>query len=138
MYQAGVFLSRSTGVCFVVPMPILWLMPILQCINVWFYWTIASNQLLMTAADHPLRWLYTPVVLYSASFYTGLLGGAVYIHGYLRICHDLPIEHREFSLSATSLAESLGIVLADIFGLVVQSCLYQINGLKGAVITCPT
>jgi hypothetical protein len=40
-------------------------------------------------------------------------------------------------LSATSLAECLGIVVADGLGLLVQACLYQIHGLDGAAMACP-
>jgi hypothetical protein len=49
----------------------------------------------------------------------------------------LPLEHREFALSATSLAESLGIVVADLLGLLIEACLYQLNGLDGAKWECP-
>lgn len=128
LYQVGVFLSRSSGNCFVAPMGLLWAMPILQCANVFLYWSIGA---------HPSKGLHSPFFLYLAALYSGLLGGAVYIHGYLRICRDLPRKHREFALSATSLAESLGIVVADVLGLVIQACLYQLHGLEGAALTCP-
>jgi battenin len=129
MYQAGVFVSRSSGTMYTAPMWVLWLMPALQSINVIFFSTVAS---------HPdASWIYNPNVLYPLCFYVGLLGGAVYISGYKRICADLPVQHREFSLSATSVAEGAGILVADILGLFIQSCLYQVNGLQGAVVTCP-
>lgn len=133
MYQAGVFLSRSSGTLFVAPMLLLWIMPVLQVLNVGFYWVIAASQ--QDHEDHV--GVYSPVFLYATALYTGLLGGAVYCHGYLRICNDLPLQYREFALSATSVAESLGIVVADAFGLVIQACLYHINGLDGAIVTCP-
>ena len=63
--------------------------------------------------------------------------GAVYIQGYQRICQDLPVLYREFALSATSAGESIGIVFADILGLFIQACLYQTNGIKGAMVSCP-
>lgn len=69
--------------------------------------------------------------------YVGLLGGAVYVNGYTGICADLPLEHREFALSSTSVAESFGIVMADILGLFIQSCIYRANGMEGAVVSCP-
>jgi battenin len=129
MYQAGVFVSRSSGTLFTAPMWVLWLMPALQSVNVIFFSTVAS---------HPdASWIYDPNVLYPLCFYVGLLGGAVYISGYKRICADLPVAHREFSLSATSVAEGAGILVADILGLFIQSCLYQVNGLQGAVVACP-
>jgi battenin len=129
MYQVGVFLSRSSGTLFTVPLWVLWTMPALQVGNLAVYTYVAS---------HPTTSvLYQPLVLYAGALYTGLLGGAVYISGYKRICGDLPLAHREFALSATSVAECLGIVLADALGLVLQACLYQVNGLHGALLGCP-
>jgi len=125
MYQAGVFLSRSSGTLFTAPLYILWLMPVLQCINVIFFWVVAAQHVFYN------YWLLVPC------FYVGLLGGAVYVNGYLRICADLPVEHREFSLSATSVAEGVGVLVADLVGLFLQSCLYQRNGLSGAIVSCP-
>eukprot|EP00537_Pseudo-nitzschia_pungens_P018872 CAMPEP_0172411158 /NCGR_PEP_ID=MMETSP1061-20121228/77252_1 /TAXON_ID=37318 /ORGANISM="Pseudo-nitzschia pungens, Strain cf. pungens" /LENGTH=687 /DNA_ID=CAMNT_0013147365 /DNA_START=423 /DNA_END=2486 /DNA_ORIENTATION=- len=163
MYQVGVFVSRSSGTFFLAPMLLLWAMPVLQVINVGFYWFVASHQEQANNYNGNYNdnyngdyndngnyndndnynyntgtpFLFSPFCLYPAALYTGLLGGAVYVHGYLRICRDLPLERREFALSATSLAESLGIVVADVLGLVVQACLYRINGLDGAVVSCP-
>jgi battenin len=124
-YFVGVFLSRSSGTLFTAPMWLLWLMPILQCVNVGFYWVVAVHHVFYN------WWLLV------GCFYSGLLGGAVYVHGFARICKDLPKEHTEFALSATSVGECLGILAADITGLFVQSCLYAINGLSGAAVVCP-
>jgi battenin len=124
-YYAGVFISRSSGTLFTAPMWLLWLMPILQCANVGFFWIVAANQVFYN------WWLLI------GCFYTGLLGGAVYVHGFTRICKDLPKEHVEFALSATSVGECFGIFTADVCGLFLQSCLYAINGLPGAAVSCP-
>jgi battenin len=129
MYQAGVFVSRSSGTLFTAPIWLLWLMPGLQTCNLVLFCYVAGH------ADTSV--LYSPAILYAGAFYTGLMGGAVYIHGYQRICADLPLAHREFALSATSVAEGLGIVVADALGLVIQACLYQTNGLEGAMLACP-
>jgi len=125
IYQMGVFLSRSSGNIFTAPMSILWLMPVLQSINVVFFWEIAKYQF----------W-YNNLLLIPA-FYVGLLGGGVYINGYTRVCLDIPIEYREFALSSTSLAESLGVVLAEVMGLYMQACLYQRHNIGGALVSCP-
>lgn len=124
-YYAGVFISRSSGTLFTAPMWLLWLMPILQCANVGFFWIVAANQVFYS------WWLLI------GCFYTGLLGGAVYVHGFTRICKDLPKEHVEFALSATSVGECFGIFTADVCGLFLQSCLYAMNGLPGAAVSCP-
>ncbi len=141
MYQVGVFISRSSGVWGVAPITLLWIMPILQCLNVIIYWSIGASQTTDTTTTTTTigqdLW-HSPYFLYPTALYSGLLGGAVYIHGYLRICRDLPLKHREFALSATSMAECLGIVVADLFGLLIQACLYQIHNLEGAALSCPT
>lgn len=130
MYQAGVFVSRSSGTLFTASIPFLWLMPFLQCVNLAFFYRVASTQSsLIFGYDFSLL---------APCFYTGLLGGAVYVNAYNRMCADLPtIPLREFALSAASVADSFGIVAADIGGLFIQSCLYAKNGIDGAVVKCP-
>ena len=70
-------------------------------------------------------------------FYVGLLGGGVYVNGYIRINAEVPKWKREFALSSASVADSLGIAVADIMGLFLQSCLYKANGIGGAIVSCP-
>lgn len=43
---------------------------------------------------------------------------------------------REFSLGAASLADSLGVALADACGILIQGCLFKANGLAGADFAC--
>jgi hypothetical protein len=50
---------------------------------------------------------------------------------------DLPESIAEFALSSASVADSFGILVADISGLYIQSCLYDVNGIQGAVVSCP-
>ena len=42
-YQAGVFLSRSSGTVYQASMAVFWLMPILQCINLVFFSVVAAT-----------------------------------------------------------------------------------------------
>eukprot|EP00980_Cylindrotheca_fusiformis_P021207 scaffold8150_cov118-Cylindrotheca_fusiformis.AAC.16 len=130
MYQAGVFLSRSSGTLWTAPLWILWVMPGLQSVNVVIFYNVASH------ADSSA--LHSPGILYFGAFFAGLLGGSCYINAYKRICRDLPLSRQEFALSSTSVGESLGIVVADVLGLFIQSCLYKTNGIGGAVVQCPT
>lgn len=132
LYQFGVWVSRSSGTLVTVNMTGLWIMPALQVVNLILFSVTAT-----TGTAVPLGFLYQKPVLLSISFYTGLLGGAVYVHGYKRIVADVPAQYTEFALSSTSVAESLGIVMADISGLFLQSCLYRSNGLNGALVQCP-
>ena len=125
MYQGGVFMSRSSGAFFTAPLWMLWLMPVLQTLNLVVFYFIATY-----------HFWYNYSLLF-ACFYVGLLGGSVYVHAYTRICKDLPVAVREFALATASVADGFGIVLADISGLFIQSCLYRSNGINGAVVSCP-
>ncbi|CAB9500710.1 Protein BTN1 [Seminavis robusta] len=128
MYQLGVFVSRSSGAFGpTAPVSILWLMPTLQALNVVFFAWVAAEHV----------W-YNYTILIPCCFYVGLLGGGVYVHGYKRICADFVlVDQREFALAATSVAESMGIVCADLLGLFIQACLYRTNHIPGAVVSCP-
>jgi battenin len=124
-YQVGVFISRSSGACCIAPMWALWTMPVLQCLNLIFFYNVATSHF----------WYSNSLLI--PCFYVGLLGGSVYVNGYMRINKDLPFAIREFALSTVSVADSLGIVFADISGLFIQSCLYKRNGISGSVVDCP-
>ena len=80
--------------------------------------------------------MYNNIMLVGC-LYAGLLGGAVYVQGYSRISKDLPVSVREFALASASVADSFGIILGDLSGLVIQSCLYRANQIEGAVAVCP-
>ncbi len=125
LYQVGVFISRSSGTLFTAPMWVLWLMPLLQCVNLVVFYLVASH-----------HFWYNNILLIGC-FYVGLLGGGVYVNGYMRVNRDLHVSIREFALSTVSIADSLGIVFADFSGLFIQSCLYKSNGIDGAVVQCP-
>mmetsp|Transcript_25528 Transcript_25528/g.37454 ORF Transcript_25528/g.37454 Transcript_25528/m.37454 type:complete len:502 (+) Transcript_25528:253-1758(+) len=125
LYQAGVFVSRTSGAFFTAPMWVLWLMPFLQCVNLIFFYAVATTH---------FWYNYTLLI---PCFYVGLLGGAVYVNGFTRINLDLPVETREFALSSASVADTFGIVFADSVSLFIQSCLYQANSIDGAAVQCP-
>ena len=48
------------------------------------------------------------------------LGGSVYVQGFSRINSDLPTELREFGMASAGVADSLGILVADISALFIQ------------------
>jgi battenin len=132
LYQAGVFVSRSTGSLFTMNLTWLWILPAVQVVNLILFSMTAS-----TGVSLPHHFLYHKSTLLPLSFFTGLLGGAVYVHGYQRIVADVPKQYTEFAISSTSVAESLGVLVADISGLFLQSCLYRSNHLHGALVRCP-
>jgi len=124
-YQVGVFVSRSSGNMFTVSLTMLWVMPMLQLVNLCLFWLISV---------HHFWYDYSLLIM---CFVVGLLGGGVYVQGYNRINADMPKELREFALSSASVADSVGILVADISSLFIQSCIYQRNGIDGAVVNCP-
>jgi hypothetical protein len=57
----------------------------------------------------------------------------VHFSSYKRNCLQiLPIDKRELILSATFV---VGVLVADSMG--IQNCVYEVNGLKGALISYP-
>lgn len=131
LYQAGVFVSRSSGTFLTLSPRTLWILPLLQVLNLIFFSLIALQ------SPHT-SWLYNQPVLYATSVWTGVLGGAVYVHGYKRILVDFQgTSLTEVALATTSVAEGMGILMADILGLFLQGCLYQAHHLKNALVHCP-
>jgi battenin len=119
-YQAGVFVSRSSGMLFQATRPILWLMPTLQSALLVLFTLIAMYQFWYN------WWL---LVL---CFIAGLLGGCVYVNAYTLISKELPPEHVEFALTTTCLSNTLGIIFADVAGIFLQGCLYSYLHIPGA------
>lgn len=129
LYQLSNFLARCLGQLYVLPLYGLWIVSGWQVLNLMFF--------VFVAAFSSSR-LYQPLVLYSASFGTGLLGGTVYVQGYRRIIADIDdMQYREFALSSTCMAEATGVLVADVLSFYIQSCLYEVNSLPGAYVSCP-
>ena len=125
IYQAGVFVSRSSGSLVQASMPLLQAMPVLQTVLLILFYCIAYYQ-----------FLYHPPLLLSLCFLVGLLGGAVYVNAFTRISTDIPKRRQELALATVSVADSTGIMLSDVAGLFIQSCLYRRHGIEGAKVTC--
>ncbi|KAK9918138.1 hypothetical protein WJX75_001533 [Coccomyxa subellipsoidea] len=123
-YQVGVFISRSSGLLYQADRAVLWVMPALQMGLLFFFVAVAILHFWYN------WWLLVPC------FVTGLLGGAVYVNAFTLLSREVEPRLREFSLAAASLADSVGIALADICGVLIQGCLFKANGLAGADFTC--
>ncbi len=119
-YQGGVFISRSSGMLFRAGRRALWAMGALQWAFLVFFWVNAAAQF----------WYDWSLLL--PCFATGLLGGAVYVGAFALIADQRRGRLREFSLSAASVADSVGIVCADLLGILIQRQLYALHGLGGA------
>jgi battenin len=123
-YQAGVFISRSSGLLFQAGRGALWAMPGAQCLLLAaFFWDAATH------------WWYNWLLM-GPCFAVGLLGGAVYVNAFTLISREVAPELREFSLGAACVADSLGIAAADACSILLQGCLFRLNGLSGAAFKC--
>jgi battenin len=112
-YQGGVLLSRSSGLIFKANMAALWIMPALQVVLLLFFVLVAYTQF----------WYdYSLMIM---CFAAGLLGGAVYVGGFALMRETVAPELKEFSLSAASLFDTLGIVVATFVGAAIQHALYR-------------
>lgn len=58
------------------------------------------------------------------------------MNAFTLISKEVEPQHREFSLGAASLADSVGVALADVAGILIQGCLFKANGLPGADFAC--
>ena len=123
-YQAGVFISRSSGMAWQVERKLLWAMPVAQLGLLAVFISIAIS-----------HWWYNWSLLVPC-FMAGLLGGAVYVNAFTLIAREVEPQYREFSLGAASVADSAGIAVADVVSVFLQGCLFAWNGIKGADFTC--
>lgn len=102
-YQLGVMVSRSTLDFFVIKR--IWTMSLLQTLNLFIF------------LAHVFRLIHIPnfYILYLLILYEGLLGGFTYINAFFRIKTEIKCsEKQEFSASATTIADSMGIVAAGL------------------------
>ncbi|KAL9059853.1 MAG: hypothetical protein Q9162_000923 [Coniocarpon cinnabarinum] len=114
LYQAGVFISRSS--ILFLRLKNIYTPSLLQIVNL----AILILQALLYFL--PSVWM-----VFGIFFWTGLLGGAVYVNAFAKISDEVEEYEREFSLSATTVADSTGILLASVTALTVEPglCGYQ-------------
>ena len=123
-YQAGVFVSRSSGTVWKARRRALWVMPVLQIGLLGMFLAVAVTHFWYN------YWLLVPC------FAAGLLGGAVYVNSFTLIAREVEPQYVEFSLGAASVADSLGIAVADVVSVFLQGCLFKVNKVEGADFTC--
>eukprot|EP00913_Durusdinium_trenchii_P024059 g22595.t1 len=110
-YQIGVFISRSSFVLICKSRKILWLGGILQVIMVGFFGAAATTPF----GDW---WLIAPAL------FVGFLGGGVYVGAFTLISQERSTAFVELALSSASVADTFGIITANILGLIVQGCVF--------------
>lgn len=116
LYQWGVFVSRSSGMLVSANRFFLCLMPMLQC-----------GMLALFYLDALLQF-WNGWSLLAPAFFTGLLGGAVYVNAFTLIDREVEPAYREFALTTASVADSVGIISADVTSMFLQACLYKSLG----------
>mmetsp|Transcript_45908 Transcript_45908/g.102976 ORF Transcript_45908/g.102976 Transcript_45908/m.102976 type:complete len:442 (-) Transcript_45908:25-1350(-) len=111
MYQIGVFISRSTFILICRNRKVLWLGGALQVIMALFF---------LAAAWKPFGdwWLLAP------AFFVGCLGGGVYVGAFTLIAQEQSPSFVELALSSASVADTFGMIAANIMGLLSQGCIF--------------
>lgn len=98
-YQVGVFISRSSVRIF--PIKKIYIPTIIQ-------WLILG----FLIAEVWVSFIPTIWITFAVIFLEGLCGGSVYVNAFTLISEEVPAVHKEFSLGASSMADSIGISIA--------------------------
>jgi len=124
LYQVGVFFSRSSGTIWNPSVKVLWALPIAQCLLLGFFYIDAVYMFWYNKS------------LYILCVVVGIFGGAVYVNAFKMISNSVSPEYKEIAMSGASVADTLGIAVADGFSVLLQACLYKANHISGAVVHC--
>uniref|UniRef100_A0A7E4UPT7 Battenin n=1 Tax=Panagrellus redivivus TaxID=6233 RepID=A0A7E4UPT7_PANRE len=99
LYQVGVFISRSSVNIWALPKLLLFLLPVLQ-LSCAFFFAFEAIYLFL-----PHIWIVFIIIVFE-----GLLGGACYVNTYYHVHREVAPDVREYSISITSCADSIGIM----------------------------
>ncbi|XP_053327183.1 battenin [Spea bombifrons] len=110
LYQAGVFVSRSSLRC--VRIRRIWVLSVLQC--------IVATFLLVGIYRLFLPHLGIPVIFLIIVF-EGLLGGAAYVNTFNNIAEESKPEHKEFAMGAACVSDTLGISISGAIAIPVHN-----------------
>ncbi len=120
LYQLGVFISRSSSPF--IRLRSLYIPSILQILN-----------LALLSLHSVYFFLPSIYLVFIVIFWEGLLGGAVYVNTFAKIMDEKEGEEREWSLGATSVSDSGGIMVASLLGMVIEPRLCGENVRRGRV-----
>ncbi|KHN80381.1 Battenin [Toxocara canis] len=101
LYQAGVFISRSSINLIRLPYFVLVLLPILQLMNAVLFFV-----------DSLYFFIPHIGIIFALILFEGLFGGSAYVNTFDHIHNFAAPDVREYSLSVGSLGDSIGIVIA--------------------------
>lgn len=112
VYQIGVFISRSS--LSFIKIPALWLLAMLQVLNLIFF-ILSSIFVLLPNRN-------TAILLI---FWEGLLGGGTFVNAFYRLRTETPESLREWCLATTTIADTTGISLAAFTSLWVEQAILK-------------
>mmetsp|Transcript_4742 Transcript_4742/g.20349 ORF Transcript_4742/g.20349 Transcript_4742/m.20349 type:complete len:273 (-) Transcript_4742:739-1557(-) len=116
LYQIGVFISRSS-ISF-VKMKNIWLLTILQLVNLVVLLIVTAYELIQSA------WIVFALILWE-----GLLGGASYVNTFWNVSHQTPYSDREWALGVTTVSDTIGITLSGVTDTFLECALRGVRGL---------
>mmetsp|Transcript_12115 Transcript_12115/g.16808 ORF Transcript_12115/g.16808 Transcript_12115/m.16808 type:complete len:170 (+) Transcript_12115:91-600(+) len=116
-YQGGVFCSRSSGAIWKPGKPTLWGMAFAQCFVLIFF--------VIDARYH----IWYNNSLLALAFFTGLLGGAVYVNAFRLITEAVPSRLKEIAMTAGAVSSDFGTNLGEALALGLQYYLYEANNI---------
>ncbi|XP_045849134.1 battenin isoform X1 [Meles meles] len=114
LYQAGVFVSRSSLRC--CRIRFTWVLALLQCLNLAFL-----------LVDVWLSFLPSIYIVFLVVLYEGLLGGAAYVNTFHQIALETSDEHREFAMAAACISDTFGISLSGLLALPLHDFLCHLS-----------
>ncbi|KAI6242378.1 Battenin [Aphelenchoides fujianensis] len=109
-YCCGAFVARSGAHLLRLPAVFLALFPLYELLNAGFFFAEATRHFLPHIG-----------VVFALVFVEGAVGGASYANTYFRIHTEVPPARREFSLAIATLSDVVGIALAGVATLPLQT-----------------
>ncbi|PAV81316.1 hypothetical protein WR25_09317 isoform H [Diploscapter pachys] len=110
LYQFGVFISRSSIKFIELPTLVLYMLPVLQLLNMTFFILEA-------------RYWFVPhiAIIFAMIVFEGLFGGSSYVNTFHKIHKMVAPDVREYSLSAASLGDTLGVNIAAFLAIILHN-----------------
>ncbi|KAM4631652.1 battenin isoform 2-T2 [Discoglossus pictus] len=110
LYQAGVFVSRSSLRCLTIKR--IWLLSLLQCVNAIFL-LVGVSYVFLPSLGLP--------VIFLIIIFEGLLGGAAYVNTFNNIAVESTPEVKEFAMATACVSDTLGISLSGAIAIPVHN-----------------
>ncbi|RKF77746.1 Protein BTN1 [Golovinomyces cichoracearum] len=118
LYQLGVFISRSS-------------LSFLTISNLLLPSLFQMFNLVLLLLQALYFFLPNVTIVFVIMFWEGLLGGAVYINTFATIMREKQGEEREWSLGATTVSDSAGIMIASLIGIIIEPRICEWNVQSG-------